>query len=264
MTSDSHPSRRIAIVTVSLNDCDRLYYTYRCLKRQDSSLFTWYVIDGLSNDSTRCMVENFEGLHCRFISEKDNGIYDAMNKGARLASEQFIMFLNAGDYLAKDYILPDILDRVANCSSDIYIFASIRLSAARTWPRYAPVKHLSTIVFGMPSSHQSFVYNSKFMKENPFVDCFKITADYAHLAKCYIDSSRITIFQFPLAVFVQDGLTYTRKGQALARPELYKIRTSILGLLPVYAFSLEIFDRLKMLVFRIYCFLRDIRCDPHH
>lgn len=254
---------KLAIVTVTYNDSERLSSTYYSLLQQNKDLFAWYIIDGASNDGTLELVQSFSDLRPKFYSEPDKGIYDAMNKGIRLADDDYIMFLNSGDTLATPYILDRILDILDDCPSHIHIFSSLRLSSSKIWIREAPVKKLSSIIYGMPSSHQSFIYSLEYMKLNPFSDSYRIVADYAHLASAYIANQNISLHQVPLSVFVQDGLTYTKDGQLSARPELYQIRICIFGFSPAAAILLEYMDRAKMKIYRFYCFMRDFRCLPN-
>lgn len=65
--------------------------------------FEWIVVDGGSNDGTREYLENLNGIfNLRFVSEPDNGIYDAMNKGIAMAQGKFALFLNSGDIFSSE------------------------------------------------------------------------------------------------------------------------------------------------------------------
>jgi putative colanic acid biosynthesis glycosyltransferase len=107
----------ISIITVTLNNLQGLKQTLDSIKSQNvnqAELLEWIVIDGGSSDNT----PNFLNSLCLdfpliFKSETDKGIFDAMNKGIRLSSGKFVLFLNAGDVLSNI----DILSEVSNIFS---------------------------------------------------------------------------------------------------------------------------------------------------
>ena len=85
----------ITIVTVCLNNKDMLKKTVCSVKAQDYPHIDYLVIDGASTDGTRDFLSNERIL--RWISEPDSGIYNAMNKGIRMAKGDWVIFMNAGD-----------------------------------------------------------------------------------------------------------------------------------------------------------------------
>jgi putative colanic acid biosynthesis glycosyltransferase len=98
----------LSVVTVVRNDLPGLERTHASLAEQVLRDFEWILIDGASTDATRARASELlaEGI-ARGVSEPDTGIYDAMNKGLRLARGSHVLFLNAGDRL----LGPDSLAR---------------------------------------------------------------------------------------------------------------------------------------------------------
>ena len=88
----------LSIITIVLNDKKGFLETLESVKEQDKDLFEYIVIDGKSTDGTLELIEKNSDFIDVIISEKDNGIYDAFNKGAKLAKGKSLLFLNAGDY----------------------------------------------------------------------------------------------------------------------------------------------------------------------
>jgi glycosyltransferase involved in cell wall biosynthesis len=82
--------------------------TARSIAEQSFTDFEWIVIDGASTDGTLAQLAPFRSRINHLICEPDHGIYDAMNKGLRLARGQFVFFLNAGDWLIHDRVLEDV------------------------------------------------------------------------------------------------------------------------------------------------------------
>ncbi|WP_435419187.1 glycosyltransferase [Parerythrobacter aurantius] len=99
----------VSIVTVTFNDLEALRETIKSVRCQDFPDMELLVIDGASRDGTREFLEALDMPKLRWISEPDGGIYDAMNKGLRLARGEYVYFLNAGDSLLE----PTSMSRIA-------------------------------------------------------------------------------------------------------------------------------------------------------
>lgn len=97
----------VSIITVCLNSSKSIRKTFDSVLQQDYSQIEYLVIDGLSTDGTVDIIKEYEPLfqgRMRWISEKDDGIYDAMNKGIRMSSGELIGILNSDDYYEKDAV----------------------------------------------------------------------------------------------------------------------------------------------------------------
>lgn len=116
----------ITIVTVCYNDAANIEKTIKSVIGQTLKSIEYIVIDGGSSDGTYEIIKSYADKITVFISEKDNGIYDAMNKGIRLAKGEWINFMNSGDVFASNDILEKIVSSglMNKCSfiySDFYI-----------------------------------------------------------------------------------------------------------------------------------------------
>lgn len=101
---------KLSIITVNYNDKLNLEKTINSVKKQTlkSNIdFEYIVIDGLSTDGSMDLIKS-NNLISKYSSEKDKGIYDAMNKGIKLAKGEFLTFLNAGDFYLNEKILEKI------------------------------------------------------------------------------------------------------------------------------------------------------------
>ena len=88
----------VSVVTIVRNDRDGFRKTFDSVVAQDLSGIEYVVVDGASTDGTAELVRELSGQLARWISEPDAGVYDAMNKGWRLATGEWVVFLNAGDW----------------------------------------------------------------------------------------------------------------------------------------------------------------------
>ena len=96
-----HPPIVFSIITVVFNGETLLPGTMESVRRQTYPHIEYIVVDGASKDKTPSIIQDFAAKmpNMRWISEKDQGLYDAMNKGLRMATGDFIQFLNGGDHL---------------------------------------------------------------------------------------------------------------------------------------------------------------------
>lgn len=87
----------LSIITVCYNDAKNLSRTLQNIREQRSKSIQLIVVDGDSNDDTISVIRSYQDVITDWISEKDAGLYHAMNKGIRLAKGEYVVFLNAGD-----------------------------------------------------------------------------------------------------------------------------------------------------------------------
>ena len=114
-----------SIVTVVLNDLPGLRKTGASLANQSFTDFEWIVVDGASTDREKPDRGALTPEPIVFISEPDQGIYDAMNKGWKRASGEWILFLNAGDVLCQDRTLEDVAEQLSGSKAS-WAFGMVR------------------------------------------------------------------------------------------------------------------------------------------
>jgi glycosyltransferase involved in cell wall biosynthesis len=103
---------RVSVITVCYNSADTLVDTLQSVVGQDHPEIEHVVIDGGSTDGTAEVVGRCNGRIAKFVSEPDEGIYDAMNKGIRLARGEIVGCLNADDVYADESVLCDVADAI--------------------------------------------------------------------------------------------------------------------------------------------------------
>ena len=98
----------LSIITVNLNNRDGLLRTIESVISQTFKDFEWIVIDGGSTDGSKELIEQYADHFAYWVSEPDTGIYNAMNKGIKMAKGEYMQFLNSGDFLRSSTILYDV------------------------------------------------------------------------------------------------------------------------------------------------------------
>ncbi|MBO8446760.1 MAG: glycosyltransferase [Bacteroidetes bacterium] len=102
----------ISIITINYNNAEGLNKTLASVNCQTSDEFEHIIVDGGSTDNSVDIIKRYENdrISRTWISEKDSGIYNAMNKGIRMAHGQYVQFLNSGDYLVDKYVISRMSD----------------------------------------------------------------------------------------------------------------------------------------------------------
>ena len=131
-------SLKISIITVAFNSAQTIADTVRSVKAQVGVEVEHIIVDGASKDDTLAVVRSVNA-QARIISEPDNGIYDAMNKGIRLATGEIIGILNSDDYYTHDRVLAMVLERFQTTQCEglygdlVYVDSADTSKVVRTW-----------------------------------------------------------------------------------------------------------------------------------
>lgn len=104
---------KLSIITINYNNAEGLRKTVKSVMKQTYHDFEYIIVDGASTDGSVEVIREYENqlhithstIHLLWSSEKDNGIYDAMNRGIRKAKGEYTLMLNSGDYLVDEYVL---------------------------------------------------------------------------------------------------------------------------------------------------------------
>lgn len=178
MISDNHISNKITVITVCYNAVNLIEDTIKSVLAQTYSNIEYIIIDGGSTDGTRDIIEKYSTRLAKYISEPDSGIYDAMNKGVKYASGDYINFMNAGDVFFDKDAITRIFGGGPYDETLVYgdtLEKSDKGYAFRKASRIAP----------MPACHQSMFVATEEMRRHPFDTTFKVFADRDFLRKLY-------------------------------------------------------------------------------
>ena len=100
--------KQISIITINYNNASGLEKTIRSVVEQTYNEYEYIIIDGASSDKSKEVIQEYQRYIDFWCSEKDSGIYNAMNKGIQKASGEYLLFLNSGDVLNNSAVLADI------------------------------------------------------------------------------------------------------------------------------------------------------------
>lgn len=194
----------ISVVTVVYNDKDGLKKTIDSVKGQNFSDYEYIVIDGGSIDGTLDVLKNESCFIDRYISEKDNGIYDAMNKGVNFASGHYVIFMNSGDAFYDHNTLFDIQNTLKTFEYDIVYGDRLYVSDDKSI--YQKSRSIDYAIVRMPYCHQSAFVRRKLLISLPFNTTYRFAADY-HQVLQFIELGATFKHQcnFPICRFSAGG-----------------------------------------------------------
>ena len=175
----------ITIVIATYNAASCVGQALRSVQNQTVRDWECLVVDGASTDDTLSIVRTFCAADERFryISEPDNGIYDAYNKGWQQARGEWILYLGADDELYPDAIAT-LLPLTAD--ADI-VYGGVMLSFPNGKQRPRQVNTPAHLRYDMPSGHQAFLMRRRLMEElNGFDMQYRILADFDLMQRAYV------------------------------------------------------------------------------
>lgn len=208
------------IITVTKNNFEGLKKTAASIDKQNFDRYEWLVIDGESTDGSvdflrdRRSETRSEKFPFRFISEADEGIYDAMNKGIEDAQGRFLLFLNAGDQLASEKIL-ETLAPYADKLPDFIYGDALEPTGNRMVHKYA--KPYKDMPWGMITHHQAMLYNRLRVRDLKmhYSMLYDIASDYDFTLRFLRHAKKILYAPMPICIFEQGGISQkdAKKGR---------------------------------------------------
>jgi len=167
---------KISIITVVYNGAEYLEQTIQSVVNQTYDNVEYIIIDGASSDETLNIIKKYEDKIDYWVSEKDNGIYDAMNKGIDIASGKWINFMNAGDGFYTDNVLNELFSQNVLNNIDVLFGNHNVIYPHKT--RVAKAGNIENIWKGSQFCHQSTFVSAKVHKVNKFNLSNRIGADF--------------------------------------------------------------------------------------
>jgi glycosyltransferase involved in cell wall biosynthesis len=200
------------VITVCRNAVNEIGKTIESVINQSYAHIDYIVVDGGSTDGTLEVIRSAHTAISAWVSEADTGIYDAMNKGVRLAKGTWVVFMNAGD----TFYSPDSLRQLISSAPDhcdiLYGDHEVRyLTGHRRIQRAKPLVDLWK---GMLCSHQAMISRTELLLEHPFDQSQSITADFAFLVRQHVRGRRVCKRDVVVASILAGGLSDIERTRA--------------------------------------------------
>lgn len=173
---------KLSIITINWNNREGLEKTLRSITGQSCQDFEYIVVDGGSTDGSADLLSRPEYRISRWVSEKDSGIYNAMNKGVRMASGEYCLFLNSGDNLHDDGVVAAILPELHD---DDLITGKMLYSGKG---RYSQAEEPLTLLYFYQSSlpHDATFIRRQLLLDTPYDEGLRIVSDWKFFVQAIV------------------------------------------------------------------------------
>lgn len=197
----ANPEMKISIVTVTFNSSATVEETIQSVLAQDYPDKEYILVDGLSRDDTCRIIKKYEHQITRWVSEKDQGIYDAINKGVNMATGDVVAVLNSDDVYSGNSVLSKVMQRFLRTGCDavygdlVYVKRDNLNAIKRTWisGKYRDGDFLRG---WMPPHPAFFVKKECYNRYGLFRTGFKTSADYELMLR-FIHKHKIQLEYLP-------------------------------------------------------------------
>ncbi|MCY4780915.1 glycosyltransferase family 2 protein [Sphingobacterium sp. UT-1RO-CII-1] len=222
---------KVSIITIVYNNVKDIEYTIQSVIKQSFHDIEYIIIDGASNDGTLDVIERYREHIDILVSEKDDGIYDAMNKGLAHATGDYVLFLNSGDELFSTNTLKTIFEK--NDDADIYYGETKLIDENRNIigdRRHRAPKELNwqSFKYGMNVCHQA-IYVKRQLTE-PYDTQYQLSADIDWVIRMAKKASKIVNLNEYVARYLVGGMSQQRHKQSLI--ERYNVFKKHYGFIP--------------------------------
>lgn len=210
----------ISIITVVYNGAALLKGTIDSIQSQTYPNIEYLIVDGGSTDGTLDIIRNHESAITRWISEPDQGLYDAMNKGIKMATGDFLWFMNCGDRI---YAEDTVAQMVTQCQADTDIlYGEVMLvdeqrqelgTRSECTVQQLPAQlKWQDMAKGMVVCHQGFLPRRTIA---PLYIENNLTADIEWVIQCLKKSKKTTATSLVLATYLTGGISKQHHRQSL-------------------------------------------------
>ena len=231
-------TKTLSIITVNKNNADGLEKTCQSVAWQTFENFEWIVIDGASNDNSVDIIKKYAYKMAHWISEPDTGIYNAMNKGIKLAKGDYCLFLNSGDWLFSPDALKEAFDIIKDLDdADVYYGDCLNSDfTISKMPERLSIDHLYT---QSSLSHQNTFINRSLFYDHGFYDeNFPTVSDSIFFVKEFlVYRSKFIHIKTIISVYNIGGISSVYK---YARKELHGQIKNVMGPLKFFLLTMRI------------------------
>lgn len=199
---------KISIITVSYNAAATIEQAISSVVNQTYENIEYIMIDGGSTDGTVDIIRKYEDRIAYWVSEPDEGIYAAMNKGIDAATGDYVYFLGADDALMNTEVIQRVVKHMEKNICELYCFSVYMVNESNQEKIIMPeCKSNKSKYPGMPP-HQGMFAMRSVIKEKKFDVKYKIVADYKFFVECYLANDiHVNYSAVPVAYFSVEGLS---------------------------------------------------------
>lgn len=201
---------KISVITVCFNAGDILEETIRSVISQTYDNLEYIIIDGKSTDNTHNLLNKYRNHINKIVSEPDNGLYDAMNKGLNIATGDYVNFMNAGDFFCNPNVIKRFIEQV-NHQYDVIYGDAIVINPDRSEKYEKPEEDVSIISRKPIYRHNASFTRLSLHKKYPFdlskIKEYKHALDYDHIFKIWKAGAKFKHVPMPILKYERVGVS---------------------------------------------------------
>lgn len=210
---------KVSIITINLNDKKGLEQTIKSVAQQTYDNYEFIIIDGNSIDGSVELIEQNEGIVSHWISEPDTGIYNAMNKGIKLSTGDYLYFLNAGDRLYS----PDVLEKIfEDNKNESFICGDFYTENGNNITLESPYQNRDWTfslydIYSTYLCHQAFfIHRHNFEKYGMYSENLRIISDWElFLIAIGVHHEKVVYKNTTIVIYNLEGLSSTIGGKVI-------------------------------------------------
>jgi len=221
----------LSVITIVYNNVSDIERTMLSVLKQTYAEIEYIIVDGLSNDGTLEVIKKYESRVAKLISEKDEGIYDAMNKGLAVATGDYVIFMNSGDEFYDSSTVAAVF--ASGDNADIYYGETEMMDAngqSLGQRRHKAPVHFTwrSFNYGMSVSHQA-IYIKRSLLE-PYDRRYQLSSDIDWIIRAAKKAKKIVNVNRYVAKYLVGGMSKKKHRQSLE--ERFDIMKRHYGLVP--------------------------------
>ena len=226
MTESIAKVPKISVVTVNRNMRDGLQTTIESVVGQTYPCIEFLIIDGASVDGSVELIQGFASHIAYWTSEPDVGIYDAMNKGVRAATGEWLIFMNSGDLFHDKDVVADVFAKF-HSDADLVYGHSVCRYLREGVERFVPAQSPKVLPLRMNCSHQSLFTRRSLLLAQPF-SLRLIAADYEFLVRMRAERRRFKLVDRIVGVHTNGGVSDVRRLRSLKERAVISIEHGLI------------------------------------
>lgn len=203
----------LSIITINYNNKDGLQKTIASVISQTYKDFEWIIIDGGSTDGSKELIEKYTQYITYWVSEQDNGIYNAMNKGIKVAKGRYLQFLNSGDRLFSCTTLDKVFKLKLNGDIIYGDAIFIKNDINQRLVKYNIPISLSYFLSINTINHQASFIKRELFRNTLYNENLSIVSDWEFWINNAINGKRFQYIEEIIVYFDLNGLTSETTNQ---------------------------------------------------